>query len=164
MTECPPLLFTTQSSLSYGVQFGGSPTVLCHNSVPRATDVFHVRTLAGGNLVGALRSNSPAIHDDVANFHFDNYQRFIHITGCTYSSYKICLEDGQPKRLEKQYSIDFKERYLSTRESHMPTRTLSGRVVRRRQNDDGFEDLSVSILLDILYTEDRKFRVKCCQE
>ena len=49
--ECPPLLFTTQSSLSYGVQFGGSPPVFCHNGTPKATDVFHIRTLAGENLV-----------------------------------------------------------------------------------------------------------------
>ena len=82
--------------------------------------------------VGELRSDSPAIHADVANFHFDNYQRFIHIHGCTYryicmsrltfyilswnltsslcnSSYRICLRNGLPHKLEKQYSIDFKQ-------------------------------------------------------
>lgn len=51
LPETPPLLFTTQSSQSHGVQFGGSPPVFSHNGMPRATDVFHVRTLAGKALV-----------------------------------------------------------------------------------------------------------------
>lgn len=51
LPETPPLLFTTQSSQSHGVQFGGSPPVFSHNGMPRATDVFHVRTLAGKTLV-----------------------------------------------------------------------------------------------------------------
>ncbi|CAI8048148.1 DDB1- and CUL4-associated factor 17 [Geodia barretti] len=146
--ECPPLLFTTQSSLGYGVQFGGSPAVFCHNSVPKFPDVFHIRALSGRHLVAELKNECPTMNDDVANFHFDNYQRFIHIHGCTYSSYKIRHADGQPHRLEKQYSVDFKQQSpigYQLEQQDTPVITLSGRVVKRRSTDGGFNDLSSSL-------------------
>ena len=127
-----------------------------------------------------MESNTLSIHPDSANFHFDNYQRFIHINGCTYrysknppvlrnvvpptsyfaclspsspfllpprfshlfypasspfsflsfphpitlpyfldSSYSIAVVNGQPQRLVKQYSVDFKEQYQQERIADM---------------------------------------------
>ena len=110
-----------------------------------------------------MESNTLSIHPDSANFHFDNYQRFIHINGCTYryskastvlrsvgllcisfltlrpflspflllsllpyftflppfSSYNIDVVNGQPRRLVKQYSVDFKQQYQRERIADM---------------------------------------------
>ena len=49
--DCPPLLFETKSGSECGVSFGGAPTVYLHNGVPSADSLFHVRSLASGELV-----------------------------------------------------------------------------------------------------------------
>ena len=93
----------------------------------------------------------------------------IDLTFHVLSSYNICHADGQPYRLEKQYSVDFKQqspigyqleqqdtvstssiavRYINYLapwfDVLQPVITLSGRVVKRRSTDGGFNDLSVS--------------------
>ncbi|XP_064384696.1 DDB1- and CUL4-associated factor 17-like isoform X7 [Halichondria panicea] len=103
ITERPPLLFEVRSGSELGVSFGGSPTVYLYNPSPKDNSVFFLRSLQSGKLVAKFSTDTVAFHQDVVDFHHDDYLRIMHISGSTVSCYQL-VEEG----VVKLYTTDFR--------------------------------------------------------
>ena len=68
---------TTVSSISFSVEVEVTVTMSCF--------LYQI---------GQLSTDTLAFHHDVAEFHFDDYQRLLHISGCTlrYIVYSMWLQ------------------------------------------------------------------------
>lgn len=148
LTECPPLLFACKSGGDCGVSFGGSPSVFLHNPTPKLSSVFCIKSLKTQKKVAELSTGTLACHHDVAEFHFEDYQRVLHISGCTLRCYYLSYENGQPHKLVQQYATDFK---ALTKRHDQPLRTSSGRIVKRRICSESQLTDHISAIQDVDY-------------
>lgn len=142
--ECPPVMFAVKSTVEVGVTFGGSPTLYIHSQP--GMNIFSVVSLRTGNQIGQVcadRSDESSFHKDIAEFHFDDYQKILYITGTTLRCYSISHDYDSPQSLVTLYNTDFKQ--LHTQEEQTLV-TQYGRVVKRRKPPpDTYDDFSSAI-------------------
>eukprot|EP00731_Ephydatia_muelleri_P015127 Em0008g847a len=147
--ECPPVLFAVKSGTETGVTFGGSPTVYI-TSQPH-DKVYSIMSFPTGEEVGQVRagaSGESSFHSDVVEFHFDDYQKILYITGTTLRCYCISHGYDSPQSLVTLYNIDFKQLHVQREQTFV---TQYGRVVKRRKPPPNVYNDFSSAIQDVDY-------------
>ncbi|XP_065920956.1 DDB1- and CUL4-associated factor 17-like isoform X2 [Dysidea avara] len=89
LTELPPVIFQSRSSVNVGINFGGVPFVYIHNPRPQQPHQFHVKDLSTSRLIGEISSDYVSLQDDTVGFHDDDYQKILYISGPSLSCYQL---------------------------------------------------------------------------
>lgn len=155
MTATPPILFETKCNPEVGVSFGGNPLVFLHNAYPLRINEFHIKELQTGKLVDTLSTDILAFHQDVAEFHFDDFQRLLHISGCTLSCHRLKtnhIDLRSQLSLELVYYIDFKQVFeVDNIIETSPQVSKRGRVIKRKKPTASVYEDFVSAVQDLDY-------------
>jgi hypothetical protein len=146
ITSHPPVLFETSCNPARGVVFGGSPMVYLHNSKASHPNDFHLKLLKSGKQVDTISTDIVAFHHDAVSFHFEDYQRLLHVSGCTLRCYQLVSNSTQ---LQLQYLVDFKKEFsndTNNDDSDQPLVSSRGRIIKRIiTNSNYYGDFTVSI-------------------
>jgi hypothetical protein len=131
ITSHPPVLFETSCNPARGVVFGGSPMVYLHNSKASHPNDFHLKLLKSGKQIDTISTDIVAFHHDAVSFHFEDYQRLLHVSGCTLRCYQLVSNSTQ---LQLQYLVDFKKEFsndTNNDDSDQPLVSSRGRIIKR---------------------------------
>jgi hypothetical protein len=125
------VLFETSCNPARGVVFGGSPMVYLHNSKASHPNDFHLKLLKSGKQIDTISTDIVAFHHDAVSFHFEDYQRLLHVSGCTLRCYQLVSNSTQ---LQLQYLVDFKKEFsndTNNDDSDQPLVSSRGRIIKR---------------------------------